>query len=221
MVYATAELGNEYIAVTDHSVSSTIANGIDIKRLIEKKKEIYKEIEKVDRGSKKIKVLMGAEVDIKRDGSLDSPDDIMSELDIVIASVHSNFRLDTEEMTERIIKAHENPFAHILGHPIGRLIGDRKPYDTDMVRMTDTSREHGKALEVNYSRQRLDLKTHILRKAIEKGIRLAVLTDSHCTEQLSNIRYGTGTLRRAIAMPANALNTMNTQTLMNRLNGSK
>lgn len=217
MVNAAAELGYKYIAITDHSASSVIANGLDVKRLLEKKKEI----EKIDGESEKIKVLMGAEVDIKRDGSLDYPDDILSELDIVVASVHSNFKLDREEMTERIMKALKNPFVHILGHPTGRLIGDRKPYDIDMDRIMDTAREHGKALEVNSSWKRLDLKDSHIKKALEKGIILAVSTDAHSTEQLSNIRYGIGTLRRAIATPGNVLNTMDTQNLLSWLNGFK
>jgi len=204
MIMAAIEMGYEYIAITDHSPSSKIANGLDIKRLMQKKKEI----EEIDSSTDRIKVLMGAEVDIRKDGSLDYPDDILHELDLVIASVHSNFNMSNEDMTRRIIKALKNPLVHILGHPTGRLVGERRAYEVDMDAVIDTAYDLGKALEINSSYKRLDLKDTHVKKAIKKGVELVISTDAHNTNQLSNIRYGVATARRGFATKKDILNTV-------------
>ena len=114
-----------------------------------------------------IKILMGTEVDIKPDGTLDYPDEVLKGLDVVIAAVHSGFKMDGETMTERIVRAIKNPYVHALGHPTGRLIGERDPYDVDIDRVIEAALEHGKALEVNGSYPRLDLKDLHVRKAVD------------------------------------------------------
>ncbi|NIS09012.1 MAG: PHP domain-containing protein, partial [Candidatus Dadabacteria bacterium] len=145
MAVAAKQLGYEYIAITDHSPESRIANGLDEKRL----KQKIKEIEEVRKKIKGIKILMGTEVDILRDGSLDYPDKILKELDVVVASVHSGFKMDKDSMTKRIINAIKNPYVHILGHPTGRLINEREPYNVDLEEVFKVTKQYGKAIEIN------------------------------------------------------------------------
>lgn len=217
MVKAAIEIGYEYIAITDHSPSSVIANGLDIKRLMQKKKEV----EELDKNTDRIKVFMGAEVDIRKDGSLDYSDDILSQLDIVIASVHSSFNMSKGDMTKRIIKALKNPFVHILGHPTGRLVAERKAYELDIDAVIDAARDYGKVLEINSSYKRLDLRDTHIKKAIGKGVKLSICTDAHNTDQLLNIKYGIGTARRGFVKRQDILNTVDRDTIISWLKGFK
>ena len=204
-------LGYEYIAITDHSVSSRIANGLDIKRLKQKMEKI-KEANTVIKG---IKIIMGSEVDIKPDGELDYPDEVLKELDIVVASVHSNFKMNKDEMTERITKALSNPYVAALGHPTGRLIGERNPYELNIDEVIDTAKKYGKALEVNSSYMRLDLKDEHIKKTLGKGVKLVISTDAHHTDQLMQMRYGIITARRGWAKKEDVINTMKLKDLEN------
>jgi len=204
MAEKAMELGYEYIAITDHSPSSTIANGLSIERLNEKKKEL----EKVNKKIKGINILMGSEVDIKMDGSLDYPDEVLRELDVVIASVHSGFKMDRDTITKRIVGALENPYVHALGHPTGRLINEREPYDVDIDQVIETALKYDKALEVNASYQRLDLKDLHVRKAVEAGVKIIISTDAHRPEQLLQMRYGIGTARRGWVEKKDVLNAL-------------
>ncbi|MEQ9618601.1 MAG: DNA polymerase/3'-5' exonuclease PolX [Deltaproteobacteria bacterium] len=204
MAESAAELGYGYIAITDHSPSQTIANGLSIERLMKKKKEL----EAVAGKFKKIKVLMGTEVDIKTDGSLDYPDGVLKELDVVIASVHSGFKMEREAMTDRIIKAIKNPYVHAIGHPTGRLIGERDPYDVDIDDVIQAALEHGKALEVNGSYPRLDLNDLHVRKAVDAGVKIIISTDAHSRGQLGFMRYGAGTARRGWVEKKDVLNAL-------------
>jgi len=204
MAEAAKDLGYEYIAITDHSVSSRIANGLDTKRLMEKRKELQLIDESIDG----IKIIFGSEVDIKPDGSLDYPDEILKEIDMVVASVHSNFKMEEDEMTMRITKALSNPYVCALGHPTGRLIGERNPYNLDIKTVIDTAIKYGKALEVNSSFKRLDLKDEHVRMAVEKGVKLIISTDAHHTDQLKQMRYGISTAGRGWAGKDNVINTL-------------
>ena len=203
MADKAASLGYEYIAMTDHSPSSRIAKGLNIKRLWQKKEEV----EKINSEGRAIKVLMGSEVDILPDGSLDYPDEVLRELDFVVASVHGSFSMEEEKMTKRICGAIENPNVDALGHPTGRLIGQREPYKVDIDAVIETARNHDKALEVNSSYKRLDLKDTHARKAVEAGVKIMVSTDAHRTGHLERIIFGVGTARRGWVKKTDVVNT--------------
>ncbi len=210
MADKAASLGYEYIAMTDHSPSSRIANGLSIKRLWQKKEEV----EKVNSEGRAIRILMGSEVDILPDGSLDYPDEVLRELDFVVASVHSSFSMEEEEMTKRICGAIENPNVDALGHPTGRLIGQRDPYKVDIDAVIETARNHDKALEVNSSYKRLDLKDSHARKAVEAGVKIIVSTDAHRTQHLERIIFGVGTARRGWVKKTDVVNTYSLSRLL-------
>ncbi len=207
-------LGYEYIAMTDHSPSSRIAGGLSIERLYEKKREV----DALNKKLKGIKILMGSEVDIKSDGSLDYPDEVLKDLDIAIAAVHSGFKMDMESMTRRIVKALKNPFIHFLVHPTGRLIGRREGYEVDMDEVIRTAKEYGKALEVNSHYLRLDLNDINVRKAVNAGVKIAISTDSHAPDELDMMRLGVATARRGWAEKKDVLNTMRLNELSKWLN---
>lgn len=213
MAESAHRLGYEYIAITDHSPSQTIANGLSIERLRAKQKEL----ESAARKNKNIKVLMGTEVDIKSDGTLDYPDNVLKELDVVIASVHSGFKMDRETMTNRIIRAVKNPYVHAIGHPTGRLLGERDPYDVDIDLVIEAALEYGKALEVNGSYPRLDLNDINARKAVDAGVKIIISTDAHSTDQLLFMKYGVGTARRGWVRKKDVLNALPYKELMERL----
>ena len=194
MASKASSLGYEYVAITDHSPSSRIANGLSLDRLWRKKEEI----EKINAEWGKIKVLMGSEVDILPDGSLDYPDEVLRELDFVIASVHASFSMEEDKMTRRICRAIENPNVDAIAHPTGRLIGQREPYKVDIDAVIEAAWRHGKALEINSSHKRLDLKDVHVRKAVSKGVKLIVSTDAHRTQHLERINFGVGTARRGM-----------------------
>jgi len=217
MAEKAVELGYEYIAITDHSPSSTIANGLSIERLNEKKKELNA----VNKKMKGINILMGSEVDIKTDGSLDYPDEVLKELDVVIASVHSGFKMDRDTITKRILRALENPYVHALGHPTGRLINVREPYDVDIDQVIETALKYDKALELNSSYQRLDLKDLHVRKAAQAGVKIIISTDAHRPEQLLQMRFGIGTAKRGWVEKKDVLNALEFEELNQWLKGKK
>ena len=210
MADKAASLGYEYIAITDHSPSSRIANGLSIKRLRQKKEEV----EKINAEGRAIRLLMGSEVDILPDGSLDYPDEVLRELDFVVASVHSSFSMEESEMTKRICGALENPNVDALGHPTGRLIGQRDPYKVDIDAVIETAKNHGKALEVNSSYKRLDLKDSHARKAVEAEVKIIISTDAHRTQHLERIIFGVGTARRGWVKKTDVVNTYSLSELL-------
>ena len=203
MADKAASLGYEYIAITDHSPSSRIARGLSIKKLWQKKEEV----EKINAEGAGIRLLMGSEVDILPDGSLDYPDEVLRELDFVVASVHGSFSMEEDEMTKRICGALENPNVDALGHPTGRLIGQRDPYKVDIDAVIETARDHDKALEINSSYKRLDLKDTHARKAVEAGVKIMVSTDAHRIQHLERIIFGVGTARRGWVKKTDVVNT--------------
>ncbi len=205
MVEAAARLGLEYIAITDHSPSSRIANGLDIDRL-ERKIEAVEALRK-KRGRRKPRILMGAEVDILPDGRLDYPDEVLARLDVVVASVHGAFRQSKDRMTGRLLDAIANPYAHVIGHPTTRLLGSREPVEFDFERIVEAAAEAGVALEVNGSPSRLDLNDVMARAAHEAGALLAIDSDAHSAAQLEQTRYGILQARRGWVEARSVVNT--------------
>lgn len=186
-------LGYQYIAITDHSQSLTIARGLTPQRLAEQEKEI----EEVRQAFPHLRIFSGIEVDILSDGRLDLPDEALARLDIVVASVHSGFKQDRDTMTRRILAALAHPYVDILAHPSGRLLGRRDPYAVDMEQVLAAAHKHGKILEINSSPERLDLNAQWARRAGELGINLAIDTDAHDARRLADMEFGVSVARRA------------------------
>jgi DNA polymerase (family 10) len=204
MAEAARKLGHEYIAITDHSKAVTVANGLDEKRAAAHIKKIHGLSEK-ELG---IRALAGAEVDILKDGELDYSDEILAQLDVVVCSVHSYMNLDRAAMTDRLLGAIENPYTQIIGHPTGRLLLRRDPFDYDMEKVLDACAKHGVAMECNSYPDRLDLKDVYLRTCKERGVKVVISTDAHTTTNLSFIRYGVTTARRGWLEKKNVINTL-------------
>jgi len=203
MARAAKRLGYQYLAITDHSGGRGIAHGLNPERL----RAQISEIKELNQRLSGIHILCGIEVDIRADGSLDLPDEVLKELDIVIAAVHSSLGQSKEQMTGRILSAIENPNVDILAHPTCRLLPDREAVAVDMEEIFKSAAKNKKTLEINAMPSRLDLKdTHIFR-ARELGVMLAINTDAHSTEQLGVIRFGVGIARRGWAKAENILNT--------------
>jgi DNA polymerase (family 10) len=210
MAKAAQKRGYQYIAISDHSPTIGITNGLTPQRLKKQMGEIDKLNKKMvnKRGSRNFKVLKGIEVDIRSNGQLDLEDDILKELDIVVAAVHTRFSQTKEEMTKRIVKAVENPHVDIIAHPTGRLIGKREPYQVDMDKLMDACKACGKALELNAYPERLDLSDLNCRKAKEKGVKIAISTDAHREGHLDWISFGIATAKRGWIEPENVINTL-------------
>lgn len=204
MARAAKALGYRYLAITDHSPSQTVAGGLSVDRLRRRREEIAAARKAVPG----IAVLEAAEVDIKRDGSLDYPDEVLEELDFVLASVHSGWKMEREAMTARMIKAMENPWVDCIGHPTGRLIGQREPYEVDMEAVLTAAARLGVAMEINAYPERLDLKDGHARRAKELGVALLINTDAHSADQLRLMRFGVATARRGWIEPRDVLNTL-------------
>ena len=195
-------LGYQYIAVTDHSQSSAIANGLDIERLLEHIKKIKALNEQYD----DFTILASSEVDILMDGSMDYPDEVLAQLDFVIGSVHSGLAGPEEKCTARVIRAMKNPCVNCIGHPTSRLIGTREPMKLDMNAVIAAAVETHTALEINSHPQRLDLKDIHVRQAIEAGVKLIINTDAHDVAGLQLMRYGVATAQRGWATKSDILN---------------
>jgi len=205
MVEHAAKLGYEYFALTDHSPSERIARGLELDRLEQKIEEIERLRKK--RGNRTPHILSGAEVDILADGKLDYPDEILSRLDVVIASVHSAFRQPKDRMTGRVLDALSNPHVDILGHPGGRQLGTREPVELDFERVVAAAIKAGVALEINGSMYRLDLTDVLAKAAQQAGALLAIGSDAHSTAQMDQIRYGVFQARRGWIEPRPVVNT--------------
>jgi DNA polymerase (family 10) len=203
---AAAELGYEYIALTDHSKAVTVANGMDEKRTLEQIKKIRAAQARVP----EIRLLAGIEVDILKSGKLDLDDEVLAQLDVVVASVHSYMNLGREEMTERLLAAIENPYTQIIAHPTGRLVLRRDPFDYEMEKILEAAKEHGVAMECNAYPDRLDLKDVHLRMAKERGVKIVISTDSHTAGNLRFMKYGVITARRAWIEKGEVINTLPT-----------
>ena len=204
MAEAARTLGHQYIAIADHSKSVTIANGLDEKRMAAHIKKLHATNAK-DLG---IRILAGAEVDILKDGSLDYSDELLAQFEVVVCSVHSYMNLDRAAMTERMLAAIENPYTQIIGHPTGRLLLRRDPFDYDMAKVLDAAAKHGVAMECNSYPDRLDLSDIYLRMCKERGVKVVIDTDSHNTPHLHFIRHGVTMARRGWLEKANVINTL-------------
>jgi len=203
MVKAARALGYKYIAITDHSVGRGIAKGLNEERL----RQQIEEIKQLNQKLGDFRILTGIEVDIRADGTIDLPDGLLAELDVVIAAIHSAMTQSEEQITRRLINAIENPHVDIIAHPTCRLIGEREPAAVDMEAVFKAALRNNKALEINAMPDRLDLKdTHIYR-ARELGIKLALGTDAHSTAQLGFMRFGIGIARRGWCQAKDVLNT--------------
>ena len=203
MVAAAACRELQYVAITDHSAGRGIANGLSEERLLEQI-GILRSLD----GMYPMKVLCGSEVDIRSDGSLDYPDELLERLDVVVASVHSAMGQDSAKMTARIISAMRNPHVTVIGHPTCRLLGSRDPVDVDMESLFQAALETGTAMEINAAPERLDLKdTHVLR-ARELGVPLVISTDSHATSHFDKIGFGVAVARRGWCEAGNIVNTL-------------
>ncbi len=201
--------GREYIAITDHSKSLKIANGLSEEEL-----ELQiKEVRKVDRKMKDFKILTGIEADIKDNGELDLDDSILKELDVVVGAVHSKFSMPEKQMTERMVEAMRNENMDILAHPTGRLIGRRDPYELDIEEIMDEATETRTALEINCLPDRLDLNGPHVRMAKEAGAKISLGTDTHSTHNLQFIKFGVGMARRGWLEKEDVLNTMTAEEL--------
>ncbi len=192
MARAAKALGYEYVAVSDHSKALKVFGGLTAERLAEQLTAVREAAARVPG----IRILTGIEVDIKSDGSLDLPDAVLAALDVVTASVHSGFKQGRAEMTGRILSAIRNPHVDAIGHPTGRLIGSRDPYELDLDAVLREAARCGKALEVNAHPERLDLNDQGCRRAKELGAMVVINTDAHDTEQFGNMRFGVATARR-------------------------
>ncbi|MFQ5927633.1 MAG: DNA polymerase/3'-5' exonuclease PolX, partial [Terriglobia bacterium] len=204
MAAAAKKLGYEYIALTDHSKAVTVANGMDEKRTLQ-------QIKKIRRAQKKfngIRLLAGIEVDILKDGRLDLDDEVLTQLDVVVASVHSYMNLEPAAMTERLLRALENPHLMILAHPTGRLLLRRDPFEFDFEQVLAAAARRGIALECNAFPDRLDLRDVHLRMAKERGVKIVISTDSHSTTHLPFMKYGVLMARRGWLEKRDVLNTL-------------
>lgn len=202
MVLAAKELGLEYIAISDHSVSLAMAGGLDADRVRRQWDEIDRVRDEVDG----ITVLRGCEVDVLADGRLDHPDDLLEGFDWVTASLHSGFRQPSDELTKRVLAAIDHPLVDAIGHPTGRMFGRREGYTLDLDRVLARAAETGTALEINAQPKRLDLRADHARRALAAGVRLTIGTDAHSVDELRVRRYGILTARRAGATPDRVVN---------------
>ncbi|MEG3068621.1 MAG: DNA polymerase/3'-5' exonuclease PolX [Syntrophaceticus schinkii] len=204
LAQSAQERGYRYLAVTDHSRSLRIARGLTEERV----REQQEEIRRLNQGFTDFRLLAGIEVEILPDGSLDFEDELLAEMDIVIASVHSGFKQDRKTITRRVLSALQNEHVDIIGHPTGRLLGRRDPYDIDVDLLLRIAAETGTALEINASPDRLDLHDEYIHQGIEIGVRFAVNTDAHDVYYLDDIQYGVLQARRGWAERSDIINTL-------------
>jgi DNA polymerase (family 10) len=217
MAEAARELGLEYIAITDHTGELRIAGGMDEKEIL----KYFAEIDKVDKELRGIRILKGLETNIRKDGTIDVSDKVLAKADIVLASVHSNFKMSRQDITKRICKAMENPYVDIIAHPTARVIQGRHGYDVDFDELFKCAKRTGTVLEINSYPDRLDLNDVHIKKAIEAGVKLSIGTDSHSKTQLRNIELGIAQARRGWATSKDIINTLNFSELIDFLKTHK
>jgi DNA polymerase (family 10) len=214
MAQAAKARGYEYLAITEHSKQVTVAGGLNAK-------ELRSHLASIDRVNEKLEgilLLKGIEVDILEDGTLDLADDVLKELDFTVCSVHSKFGLSRRQQTDRIIKAMDNPYFRILGHPSGRLINERPPYDIDMEQVISAAAQRNRFMELNAHPDRLDLNDAHLKLAKDLGVLVAVSTDAHSVNGLNHMRFGVWQARRGWLEAADVLNTRSWRELKKLLN---
>jgi DNA polymerase (family 10) len=210
---AARQRGLSYLALTDHSQSLGVTNGLTVERLREQRIIV----DRINQRGEGPRLLHGTELEIRADGTLDFPDDVLASLDVVVASVHSAFGQTREKMTARLIAAARNPHVDIIGHPSGRLIGRREPYEVDLDALIEVCAQMGTALEINANPARLDLDDVHARRAIELGCWLAIDTDAHAPDNFDLLTYGIATARRAWVEPERVLNCLSLEQLLAHL----
>ena len=203
MAQAASDMGYEYIAITDHSKRVTVAQGMNANELADQ----IKEIDEVNNAMDDFRILKSCEVDILEDGSLDLPDDILKELDMILCCIHYHRDLSQKQQTERYIKAIEHPLCNVIGHPTGREIHKRGEMNLDMEKIMDAADANNVFLELNATPRRLDLNDIYCKMAKERGIKLTISTDSHSTEELNHIRFGINQARRGWLQADDVINT--------------
>ncbi|MBI2123646.1 MAG: DNA polymerase/3'-5' exonuclease PolX [Candidatus Wildermuthbacteria bacterium] len=204
MAQAAKKQGLEYIAITDHTKDLAMTGGSDEKKLIRQ----MAEIDRVQKKISGITILKGAEVNIRKDGTLDIADEVLSQLDVVGASVHSSFKMTKKDMTERVVRAMRNSNVDILFHPTGRSMPKRDAYDVDMESVIKEAKKTGTVLEINAQPRRLDLKDVHIRQAKEVGISMAIDSDAHNVEHFKFLKYGIAQARRGWAEARDVVNTL-------------
>jgi DNA polymerase (family 10) len=217
MIEAARRRGYQYIAITDHTQSTSIANG-------NTPDELLKELEEIEAAAREyddIRVLKGAEVDILSDGSLDLPFDVLDRLDWIVVSIHAGFQQPKEQITERVVRAMETGYPNVFAHPTGRILGERAGYEIDLEQVIAAAREHDVRLELNASPYRLDLNSYWLRVARQAGVGFVISTDSHQTRGFEAMRYGIATARRAWLTRDDVLNTLPLPRLLAELDRKK
>ena len=215
MALAAYELGYEYIGIADHTKYLQIENGLDEKELKEQREEIEKVNKELKEEGVDLTVLQGCEANILKDGSLDIDKETLSELDYVIAGIHSHFKLPKKEMTQRLITAIKNPVVDIISHPTGRLIKKRESLDLDIPLILKTAGKEGVVLEINSSPHRLDLSDKYVKNCVENGQLLVINSDAHHKDQLKNLKFGIGQARRGWAKSGDLLNSKELDELLN------
>jgi DNA polymerase (family 10) len=211
--------GLSHIVVTDHSVSLGVANGLSIERLRAQREEIRAVDAEMSQLTPPLRVFQGTEMEIKTDGTLDFPDEVLAELDVVVASLHSGLRQDRAQVTQRLLTAIRNPHVDIIGHPRGQLIPDREGADLDMDAIFAAAAETGTAMEINANPHRLDLDDVHARRAVALGVKLTIDTDAHSATDFDLLRYGISTARRGWVRATDVINTLPTADFLRWLNG--
>jgi DNA polymerase (family 10) len=217
LIAAARKLGYRYVGVTDHSQSLKIAGGLDLDRM----KWQIDRVREADERFRDFTLLVGTEVDILRDGRLDYPDDLLEQLDVVIASVHTNFKLSREDQTRRVCAAMENPLVFGIGHPTGRLLGVRDAYEIDMDAVIEVAARTGTALEISANPHRLDLNDRHARQAHDAGVPLFISTDAHRPGHFDFMRFGVKVARRAWLEPGAVVNTFPLRSLRKALGAKR
>ena len=213
MAQAAKKLGLKYICITDHTGQLKIANALDEKRI----KKQRKEIDKANKQLKNFTILQGTEVNIKADGNLDMKNNILKELDIVIAAIHSGFKNSKEKITQRLIKAMENEHVDIIGHPFGRLMNIRPSYEMDFDKILEKAKQTNTILEINAYPARLDLNDVHIRAAVKAGVKLSIGTDAHEANELRYYKLGIATARRGWATKKDIINTYSVRDMLKLL----
>ncbi|HEX2916429.1 MAG TPA: DNA polymerase/3'-5' exonuclease PolX [Chloroflexia bacterium] len=217
MARAAAVKGYRYLLLTDHSKGLGIVRGLTEEKLKQQQAEIARINEVLAGEGFNFQLLSGSEVEIKADGSLDFPDEVLAQMDIVVCSLHSSLRQEPERITERLLRAMHNPHVDIIAHPTGRIINAREPAELDMQKVFAAARETGTALEINSGPDRLDLKAEHVRQALAAGVKLVISSDAHSTSGLNMLEYGVITARRGGATAASILNTLELGQLLSNL----
>ncbi|MBI3576315.1 MAG: DNA polymerase/3'-5' exonuclease PolX [Gammaproteobacteria bacterium] len=213
MAEAAKARGLEYLAITEHSRRLTVAHGLDPHRL----RKQMEEIDRLNERFKGVTILKGIEVDILEDGSLDLPDDVLAECDLVVGAVHSKFHLPRARQTTRILRAMERPYFSILAHPSGRLLGSREAYEVDMLKIIRAAKARGCFLELNAHPERLDLLDVHCQMAKDEGVLVAISSDAHRLQDFDNLKYGIGQARRGWLTKDGVLNTRSLKLLRSLL----